>query len=133
MEIDSEIAFRSIRKNGNNMLKDSTINTIHLVRQLDSDEVISPELYEEMTDKTKQWSNTDSLEHLLKQIRPLIQKDGALFASFVKALFDCGYDITAETLLTTYNSQSLSSTIIIRIKLYFSILHFSKEVDEYVR
>ena len=108
MEVDSEVAFRSIRKNGSKMLNDSTIVTIDLVRQLDSDEVISTELYEEMTDKTKQWNNTDSLEHLLKQLRPEIQKNGKVFVALVKVLYSCGYDATASTLLATYNCKLIN-------------------------
>ncbi len=105
MEINSEIAFRAIRKNGVKILNNERIQTIKLIRSLDSEEAVSPDLYEEMTDKTKNWSNTDSLEHLLKHLRTNVQADGQLLVSFVKVLNDCEYKDIAMALLETYNCK----------------------------
>lgn len=118
MEVDPEVAFRAIRKNGSKMLNDSSIETIKLIRALDSEEIISPELYEDMTDKTKNWGNTDSLEHLLKHLRTAIQKDGQLFIPFVKVLFECDYSNVASALLATYNCKFFRLSVIMCIYFY---------------
>ena len=113
MEVNSEIAFRAIRKNGVKILNNGKIQTIDLIRSLDSEEAISTDLYEEMTDKTKNWNNTDSLEHLLKHLRTNVQADGQLFVSFVKVLYDCDYEDVAMALLETYNCKVFIYIIII--------------------
>ncbi len=88
---------------------DNNIDTDQLVCQLDSDLVISTELYEEMVVKINECSNAKSLEHLLIKLRPLIEKNGKLFIDFLKSLHNCNYNPIASTLLTTYNSKLFPS------------------------
>ena len=105
-EISKDLAFRSLRKNSEKIFN-SEIDPFILARKLDSEEMISEELYMQTTDKSKDWSHGERLESLIKYLRTEVKKDGEIFVKFVEVLNACNYHGVAEDLVTTYQSKSV--------------------------
>ena len=102
MTIDPDIAHRALRKNTDKIVCEGGIDPFVLARKLDSAELITDDVYRQCTDRYNDWSDHDRVEHIIKQIRVDIQKDGDVFNDFLKVLRDAGHQPIVDILSSTY-------------------------------
>lgn len=102
MTIDPDIAHRALRKNTDKIVCDGGIDPFVLARKLDSAELITDDVYRQCTDRNNDWSDCVRVEHIIKQIRIDIQKDGKVFNEFLKVLHDAGHQHIVDILSSTY-------------------------------
>ena len=102
MTIDSDIAHRALRKNTDKIVCEGGIDPFVLARKLDSAELITDDVYRQCTDRNNDWPDGDRVEHIIKQIRIDIQRNGEVFNDFLEVLRDAGHQHIVDILSLTY-------------------------------